>query len=117
MRRPRRWPVALCVALCALGLVLLLSLLVETPGDAAQPAQDTRPVVDALLLPAVLPAAETAPAVREQNESFCFAAFWALLAPALPLLVRGIDANGRVLRRRRYARSYYPLFRQDLACG
>ena len=117
MHTPRRWPLVLCVALCALGLVLLLSLLVETTGDAAQPAQDTRPVVDALLLPAVLPAAETAPAVRDQNEPFWFAAFWALLAPVLPLLVRGTDANGRVLRKRRYARSYYPLFRQDLACG
>ena len=35
----------------------------------------------------------------------------------LPPMVSGIDANGRVLRRKSYARSYYPVFRQELACG
>ena len=49
--------------------------------------------------------------------AFALALLCPVCAAALPLRVSGVDANGRVLRRRRYARCFYPLFRQELACG
>ena len=51
------------------------------------------------------------------DTGFLSVAFWACLGLVLPLPVAGRDANGRVLRKRRYARSFHPLFKQELACG
>ena len=45
---------------------------------------------------------------------FAFAAFAVLPLP-LPGICR--DRNGRVLRAGRYVKSFYPIFRQELACG
>ena len=117
MRKPRRWPVILGVALFALGFLLLLSALVETPAGAARAARDLPAVADALMLTAAPPVGETAAQARAEAASFLSLAFWALSTLMLPPMVSGIDANGRVLRRKSYARSYYPVFRQELACG
>ena len=117
MRKPRRWPVVLVTALFALGFLLLLSALVEAPAGDAHAARDLPAVADALMLTAAPPAGETVAQARAESASFFSLALWALFAFALPSLVRGIDANGRVLRRRSYARSFYPVFRQELACG
>ena len=116
-RKHRRWPIVLGVLLCAFGLLLLLTALIETPADEAAPVTDSHAAVGAQLLPAVLPSPETAPMARETGETFLPFALFLSLALALPRLVRGSDANGRILRKKRYARSYHPVFRQELACG
>jgi len=116
MRRPRRWPVVLGVLLCAFGLFVLLSALIEAPAADAQPAEE-QPAAAAMLLPAVMPTLESAPDTRGTSGAALPLALLAGLSLALPLLVSGSDANGRVLRKRRYARSFYPVFKQELACG
>ena len=117
MRKPRRWPVVLVTVLFALGFLLLLSALVEAPAGDAHAARNLPTVADAVMLTAVPSAGETVAQARAEVTSNVTLALWALCALALPLLVKRIDANGRVLRRRSYARSFYPVFRQELACG
>lgn len=117
MRKPRRWPTVLVTVFFALGLLLLLSALVEAPAGDAHTARDLPAVADAMMLTAAPSAGEAVAQARAEVASNVTFAMWALFALALPLLVSGTDANGRVLRRRSYARSYYPVFRQELACG
>jgi hypothetical protein len=117
VRKPRRWPVVLLALLCVFGLIALLSALIEAPAADVEPAPDNHPVSAAVLLPAVMPSPETAPDARSINGACLPFVLLASLSLLLPPPVAGRDANGRVLRRRRYARSFYPVFRQELACG
>ncbi len=117
MRKPRRWPVVLCALLCAFAFFVLLSALIEAPAAPAEPAQANLPVSNAVLLPAVLPSPETPPEARGISGACLPFVLFFSLAPVLPKLAPGRDANGRVLRRRRYVHSYYPVFKQELACG
>ena len=118
MHRPHRWLWAFALLFAALLALLLLSSLIETPADASTPpAPLMAPVMDAAFLSAAMPSLETAPQARVLGAVFLSLPLWAFLTLALPLRVAGRDANGRVLRRRRYARSFYPLFRLQLACG
>lgn len=115
---PKRRKIApvLCALLGVLALALLLSALVEAPAEP-QAAQAPAPVAAAQLMPAVPQTPETAPGGRLTGDTLRLAAFILPVLCALPCLLRGTDANGRVLRRRRYARCFYPVFRQELACG
>ncbi len=115
MPKRRKFAPVLCAVFGALALILLLSALVEAP--AAAPVETTAPVADAQLMPAVPQTPETAPGGRLTGDTLRLAAFVLPLLCALPSLLQGTDANGRVLRRRRYARSFYLVFRQELACG
>lgn len=117
MRRQRRWPISLFVMLFAIGVLLLLSALIEAPAADAQPADTAPAAAHTVLLPAVLPSPETPVEARNLTGAFLPPMLFVGLLCMLPLLVPGSDANGRVLRKRRYARSFYPVFRQELACG
>ena len=117
MRKHRRWPAVLGVIVLVLGLILLLSALVETPADAAPPVSPSTSVADTVLLPAVPPTPDGASGLRIMQVSYLPFMLFFCLVGALPHLRAASDANGRVLRKKRYARSYYPVFRQDLACG
>ena len=117
MRKNRRWLWTLGLLVALLALLLLLSALVETPAAGAQAAQDSQPVTNAMLLPAMPPPSETAPQHQATQESYLPVALLTFLTLSLALSVAGRDANGRVLRRRRYVRSFYPVFKQELACG
>ncbi|MCE5342326.1 MAG: hypothetical protein LLF96_01870 [Eubacteriales bacterium] len=117
MRKPRRWPVFVGVLLCAFGLLLLLSALIEAPAQDTSPAADPHAVTGAMLLPAAPPAPETASQSRWVGGAFLPGAFLLCLLMALPLLVKSSDANGRILRKKRYVCSFYPVFKQELACG
>lgn len=116
MRSHSRLAWVLCACLCAFTLALLLSALVEGPATA-QPAPLVRATAEAIFLPAVSPVTEIPSEARGLWAAFALLALRMIRDLALPGRVAGIDANGRVLRKRRYVRSYYPLFRQELACG
>lgn len=121
MRKHRsRWPLAVGLLLCVFALLVLLSALVETPQSAAAaaaPAENSQPVANTVLVPAVMPTHEVSPESRGAYAAFLSLAFIAYLTLSDPLPVMGRDANGRVLRRRSYTRSFYPVFHQELACG
>ncbi len=117
MRKHRRWPMLLGVFLFTLGLLLLLSALVETPADVSATVMPVTSIADTMLIPAVPPTPETATAGNVLQQTYLTFMLFFCLALTLPKLVTASDANGRVLRKKRYARSYYPVFRQDLACG
>jgi len=117
MRKHRGWPLPLVVFLFTLGLLLLLSALVETPADISATAIPVTTIADTMLIPAVPPTPETAAVWNGLQPTYLTFMLFFCLALTLPRLVTASDANGRVLRKKRYARSYYPLFRQDLACG
>lgn len=116
MRRRSRLGMVVLVALCLLALALLLRGLVETPAQSQ--ADEPQPMAAAAqFLPAPPPNNETPTDARGLWAAFTLALLCPVCAAALPLRVSGVDANGRVLRRRRYARCFYPVFRQELACG
>lgn len=116
MRKPRLVWNALMTVLGVLSLLLLLGVLVETP-----PAQGAEPPAASVLAtrfePAVPLLPETGGLPRAPGEGLRYAAAPAAIAPALLAAVAHCDANGRVVRRRSYVRSFYPLFRLNLACG
>jgi hypothetical protein len=117
LRKPSRFAVVVCVLLCVLGLLLLLSALVDTTAQDVALVPEPHTVTGAILLPATLPSPETAPLPRCAGGAFLSVAFLLFMLSSLPLLVRGSDANGRILRRKRYVCSFYPVFKQELACG
>jgi hypothetical protein len=84
---------------------------------ADAPNAATNAVAETALLPAVLPSPETVSLMRNTEFSFLSVAVLLCLMSIYPLMVRGSDANGRILRRRCYARSFFPVFRLELACG
>ena len=109
--RATRWLLAL---LGLLLLLLLLSALVETP---TAPAVANQPAAVPQYLTAMPLTPESAVGWRglaDVLRLFAFAAFAVLPLP-LPGICR--DRNGRVLRAGRYVKSFYPIFRQELACG
>lgn len=102
--------------LIALGALLLLSALVETPqAEAAAPAE--LPAARSVTAFAVMPPAPASAAPSAMGAWLKIAGLFAVVVLLLPRLNCTCDANGRVLCKRRYARSFYPVFRQDLACG
>lgn len=117
MRKRRRWPAILGIVLFAAAMLLLLSTLVETPADTDQPVPSAPSVADTVLLPAIPPSFDTVTVQRSAESAYLPYALFLCLAFVLPQLKTGSDANGRVLRKKRYARSFYPVFRQELACG
>lgn len=116
MRKPHRFLYGLLTLFAMLTLGLLLSALVETPADVSPDAAGL-PVVGAQFMPAVPITPEQAANGRVLAEGLRSLSPFAVISLMLPLLVIGIDANGRVLRKRRYVQSYYPVFKQELACG
>ena len=102
--------------LIALGALLLLSSLIETPqAEAAAPAE--LPDAHAVTAFAGMPPVPTSAAASVFSAWIKIAGLFAIASMLLPRLNCTCDANGRVLCKRRYVRSFYPVFRQDLACG
>ncbi len=107
---------------CLLGtglFLLLLSALVVSTADgatAAAPAPSSASV-RAVLMPA--PTTDAASATLPARQRETRAPLWGMLlclCAVLPL--PGLrDANGRVVRARRYVSSFYPLFRPEVAGG
>ncbi|MDD3411281.1 MAG: hypothetical protein PHY12_10780 [Eubacteriales bacterium] len=98
-----------------LTALLLLPLVEKAPeGETALPEP---PIAHAAFLPAALPAPESPAAPRQEAARGAGPMLAAMLLLFVPLPVLGSDRNGRVVRKRRYARGYYLLFRQEAACG
>ena len=109
-------PKWLCIALCTAAFLLLLSALVEAPAVEAEPPAPSQGVLYVSMLPATTPAAEQSVTPDPSRET----ARALLTICCLSLLIclpASRDANGRVLRDKRYARSVYDVFRVELAAG
>lgn len=106
----------LTALLCGLFLLLLSALVVGPEAEFVPPVSSPAPA-RASLLPA-----SASPAVSSQ-EAAAVTFLWTALflawtfAERLPQSAPVRDANGRVLRRRRYWEGAYLLFRQELAVG
>lgn len=114
MRKPSRLLYWLVALFAVLTLLLLLSALVETP---AAPAADPAPAAAAMNLTALPLTAEGMAGWRGFWDALLPLLFIALAAPQVPPLPGARDRNGRVLRAGRYVKSFYPIFRQEFACG
>lgn len=106
--------------LIALGLLLLLSALVEGPeASLAQGAGRFSVVESAAFLPGAPPVPQnesTGPRkIQLSREAALALLFMLALLPAL--LIRCRDANGRVVRTKRYVGSVYQVFRPEAAGG
>ena len=64
-----------------------------------------------------MPPVPTSAATASISEWLRVSALFAVILLLLPRLNCTCDANGRVLCTRRYVRSFYPVFKQNLACG
>ncbi len=108
--------VFLVALLIGLGMLLLLSALIETPqAETAEPAE--LPSAHSVTAFAGMPPVPTSAAASAFGAWLKIAGLFAVIAMLLPRLNCTCDANGRVLCKRRYVRSFYPVFKQDLACG
>ncbi len=107
----------LVFGLCA-GVLLLLSALVEAPAAPAADAPESAPI-HVRLLPDALPAPEGPADSVARPVTARAVALLALCAAlcALPAVSGRRDANGRVLRRRRYVQSVYQVYHQEAASG
>jgi hypothetical protein len=116
MRKQRHLCYWLGALLALLLLALLLSALVEAPLAPA-PATADAPPAAARLLPALPLTPESAAGWRSLADALRLFAMALFAAPVLPPLALYADRNGRVLRAGSYVKSFYPIFRQELACG
>ncbi len=114
MRKPSRLMYWLIALFALLALLLLLSALVEAP---ASPAADPVPVAAAMNMTALPLTAEGMAGWRGFWNALLPLLFIALAVPQAPSLPGARDRNGRVLRAGRYVKSFYPIFRQEFACG
>ncbi len=112
----RRLFAMMVVLLCALGALLLLSALVDAPqAETVTPAQ--MPVSHTMTAFVSMPPVPVSASALPLIAWLRIAALFMVIATLLPRLHCTCDANGRVLHNGRYVRSFYPVFRQDLACG
>ncbi|MBN1777936.1 MAG: hypothetical protein JW811_07420 [Clostridiales bacterium] len=112
----RRLFVFWVVLLCALGALLLLSALIQTPVEEdAAPAE--LPVAHTITAFAGMPPTPASGFALPPGAWLRAAALFTAAIVLLPRLHCTCDANGRVLSRRSYIRSYHPVFKQEFACG
>ena len=116
MRKQRHLLYWLVALLCVAVFLLLLSALVETP-TAPAPAVDSRAVAAVQTITALPLTPEGASGWRGLLDMLRLFVFIAFAVLPLPLLFACRDQNGRVLRAWRYVKSFYPIFKQELACG
>ena len=117
MRKHKRWPIVIGLLLCAFALLVMLSALVQAPPTDTLPPMPMHQLADAVFLPATPTAGESAATARAMVSGNPFVVLIAAFALTLPILAKGKDANGRILRRRSYVRSFHQMFKQELACG
>jgi len=113
----RRLFVFLVVLLCTLGVLLLLSALIESPAEELQAAEESLPVAHNIIAFISMPPTPTSASALSLGVWLRTAALFAAAMIILPRLHCTCDANGRVLCHRSYIRSYHPVFKQELACG
>ena len=110
----RTFPKWLGIVLCVAAFLLLLSALIEAPQEET-PAPETG-VLSVRIEPALLPTADTAAETAPLRDAVRMALI--LLCAGmlmLPQMLVSRDANGRVVRHRRYEDN--SLFDLELAAG
>ena len=108
----------LLVAAAAAFFLLLLSALVvsSAPEGAAGDGATAPSQLQAQFLPLALPGQDAAVATKAHIARALPLAALSLAALCLPALICR-DANGRVVRAKRYEDSFYQVFRQEVAGG
>jgi len=112
----RRLFIFIITLVCLLGLLLLLSALIETPA-AAEAEPEELPAASTVMAFAGMPPSPTSASALSASEWLRVAALFAAVIVMLPCLLCICDANGRVLCRRSYVRSFHLVFKQEFACG
>lgn len=116
MRNSRSW--IIWAVLCAACLLLLGSALLETPESAPETSADVTAKLHVTLLPYTVPAPEQqADSLQSRAPERARDALPAQDAPKLISAAAPCDANGRVIRCKRYVRSFYQSYHQETACG
>ena len=115
-RMSRRLLYCLIALLCMLGVLLLLSAFAGAPGTEEAIAEEP-PVAHSFATFFSMPPSPTTASPVLAGEWLRVAALFAATILTLPCLQCICDANGRILCQKRYVRSFYPVFKQDLACG
>ena len=106
----------LIALLITLGVLLLLSALIISPtAEDAAPAEP--PAAHSVTAFYSMPPAPASESTSSLAMWLRIAALFCIATALIPRLNCTCDANGRVLCSRRYVRSFYPVFKQDLACG
>jgi len=112
----RRLFIFFIALICFLGTLLLLSALIESPA-APDAAAEEQPVAHTISAYVSMPPAPTSESVTSSAAWLRVAALFAFVIVSIPCLQCTCDANGRVLKKRRYVRSFHLVFKQDVACG
>ena len=116
MRNDRSW--IFWTVLCAACLLLLGGALLETPESAPETSADVTAKLHVTLLPYTVPAPEQqADSLQSRTPERMRDALPIGDAPRLISSGAPCDANGRVIRCKRYVRSFYQTYHQETACG
>ena len=112
----RRLFVFFIAMLCTLGALLLLSALIDAPAAEDAVAEDL-PIAHSITAFVNMPPTPTSAPEMPVGAWLRVAALFAAVIVIIPRLQCTCDANGRVLRKRRYVRSFHLVFKQEIACG
>jgi hypothetical protein len=106
----------LIALVCALGALLLLSALVESTAAVDQETAEL-PAAHTITAFVSMPPTPTTASALSPAAWLRIAALFAAAVLLIPCQTCTCDANGRVICKRRYVRSYYLVFRPEFACG
>jgi hypothetical protein len=112
----RRVFVFIIALICFLGTLLLLSALIESPAAPDVVAEEP-PVAHTISAYVSMPPTPECESVTSSAAWLRVAALFAFVIVIVPCVQCACDANGRVLKKRRYVRCYHLVFKQEVACG
>jgi hypothetical protein len=112
----RRLFVFLAAMFCLFGALLLLSALIDAP-EAGDAVAEEPPVAHSITAFASMPPTPTSASEMSAGAWLRVAALFAAATVIIPILQCACDANGRVLSKRRYVRSFHLVFKQEVACA
>jgi hypothetical protein len=112
----RRLFIFLVALFSVCGALLLLSALIEAP-ETEDAAPVNPPAAHSVSAFVSMPPVPTSASVLPAGAWLRVAALFAAAIVLSPCLLCTCDANGRVLRRKRYVRSFHLVFKQEIACG
>ena len=113
----RRLFLCLITLFCVFGALLLLSALTVNSTAIEEALAEEPPAAHSFAAFFTMPPSPTTASPLLGGAWLRAAGLFAVTLLILPCLQCICDANGRVLRQKRYVRSFYPVFKQDLACG
>lgn len=112
----RRLFVFLAALFCLFGALLLLSALIDHPAGSDTVAEEP-PIARSITAFVSMPPSPTSASEMSAGAWLRVAALFAAVLVIIPILQCTCDANGRVLNKRRYVRSFHLVFKQEIACG